>query len=315
MRGVKIHAVLLALAVAAALGTANKERYVPESAAWTPVWDRDTTEVVSITYESERGQVAIRPVGDGAARLLWGSEVLREVESGPAAREFPVGLIGLELLRGLADFRVPRVLGDITSEQAQDFGFETPAGSLTVEFVDQRLQFEVGRAVHGGDDVYAREVGSGRVYVLPEEVIRPMQIGSGALYRRQLHDFRAEDVARVRLLANASVREMVRDPDAPGAGWMSTEGGDAADAVFANFMERVGQLAIAGFDRVPQAESLEQVLRVEYASRDGEALGFLELLRGVDDGVLYLRSDRTRIPAQSIEALSQRVVQGLPDIF
>ena len=56
-------------------------------------------------------------------------------------------------------------------------------------------------------------------------------------------------------------------------------GGDTNDPGFGNFMERVGELAIEGFDNLPSPESLRLFLRIEYLDGDGDELGFVEFLR------------------------------------
>jgi hypothetical protein len=80
-------------------------------------------------------------------------------------------------------------------------------------------------------------------------------------------------------------------------------------------MERVGQLAIAGFEDQVPVESLERLLRVEYAGSEDESLGFLELFRLPESGSYYLRSERTRVPARTIQAFAERVEQDLSQIF
>jgi hypothetical protein len=141
--------------------------------------------------------------------------------------------------------------------------------------------------------------------------------GSGAVRERRVHYFSDSDVARVRVEALGRERvsdRRVRDPRAP-AVWTPVDAPDEVDQTFANFMERVGQLAIQGFDAQPDPDSLERLVRIEYSAEAGEGLGFLELFRGSVPGSYYLTSERTRIPAEAIALLAQRVEQDLSTLF
>jgi hypothetical protein len=134
---------------------------------------------------------------------------------------------------------------------------------------------------------------------------------------RRVHSFPDADVAQVRIEAAGGERALdrrIRDPRAP-AVWTPLDAPESADQTFANFMERVGQLAIQGFDAQPDPDSLERLVRIEYFGEDGEALGFLELFRGPLAGDYYLSSERTRIPAEAIALLAQRVEQDLSTLF
>ena len=99
------------------------------------------------------------------------------------------------------------------------------------------------------------------------------------------------------------------------ADWFSPGAPGEADAMFASFMERVDQLAIEGFDEPVSVFELERLVRVDYVGEGGEALGFLELLRGPSTGSYYLVSERTRVAARAISLLAERVEQDLPNIF
>ena len=96
-----------------------------------------------------------------------------------------------------------------------------------------------------------------------------------------------------------------------------TPGSGTPDTGFGNFMERVDDLAIEGFDSLPPVEGLRLVLRLEYLDDDGDTLGFTEVLRQdlPEGNVYYLRSESTRIIARAHKVLTERVEQAVEEIF
>jgi hypothetical protein len=320
MRGVSVHAVLLMVAAVAAFLTWTREAPTAEQLERPLVWERDTTELVGVSYRSESHQLDIERRDDDGDAFLWGTEVRPSLTPDADRVDtlvFPVGQPGGAVMNGFAEFRVLRELGALTPDRMAEFGLDEPDGRVTVRFGDESRIIDVGDAVHGGTDRYGRDPETEGVFVLPADLIGPLRTGSGAVRERRVHYFPDADVARVHVEALGRERVLdrrIRDPRAP-AVWTSVDEPDEADQTFANFMERVGQLAIQGFDAQPDPESLERLVRIEYSGEDGEALGFLELFRGSLPGVYYLSSERTRVPAGAIALLAQRVEQDLSTIF
>lgn len=58
MRGVWLHGGLLLVMAALALSTTTSEGFVRDDAEWPSFWQRDTADVVSVSYRSARGQIS-----------------------------------------------------------------------------------------------------------------------------------------------------------------------------------------------------------------------------------------------------------------
>jgi hypothetical protein len=284
------------------------------------IWDRDTTELASITYRAAAREVEISRQMEGGDAFLWGREtasvsVADSVTSKTSS--YPVGIAGSELMRGFAELRVLRDLGAVDSLRAEEYGLDDPATSIILRFVEEERTVQLGDSIYGASDRYAMDRSTSRAFVLPGSLVRPLRIGSGALRERSVHHFQDTDVARVRVQALGRQREMVRSGGGRGAAtvWSDLAGSGGADLTFGNFMERVGQLAITGFEDEIAEESLERILRIEYSSSEGEMLGFLDLFRDLEDGAYFLRSERTRVPARTVQAFAERVEQDLEQVF
>jgi hypothetical protein len=318
VRGVKIHAALLGIVVLLALPTWTRGPVREPSGI--ALWNRDADDVTAIRYRSAAREVNVERRTEGGETFLWGQEVVREDTSAASdTLEFPVGAYAGRLLEGFAALRVVRALGAVTPEREQELGLVEPGARITVDLTDGPRELVVGDSVYGGSDRYALDTSSGTILVLPADLIGPLRLGSAALRERQVHRFSSDDVALVRVSADRRQREALRS--AAGASspvrWAEPDSPDRPDVTFANFMERVSQLAIEGYEPGVDIRALQTVTRLEYFDAEDALLGFVELFRDPSAASprYYLLSERTRIPAAAITLLAERVEQAVTGIF
>ncbi len=335
MRGVKLHGALLAVALVWSFLLWTRDTTPFQLRERVVIWDRDTTAVQSVAYRSSARDVDIGWRDGDQGRYLWGFEVSRTRIFPPATTAgdstaatadtlrvdtlaFPIGMTGVDVVRNLATFRVVRDLGMIPEPELERFGIGDPYANLTVTFTDGARELVVGNQPPGGTDRYALDRASGSLYVMPADVFGPLDTGAGALRERRLHYFLPAEVAQVELEVAGRTRSMVRTQGSPGtpATW-SPPGSDQADQTFANFLERVAQLAIEDFEYGATVDPSERLLRIEYFDEDAEQLGFVELFRRTagDGDRYYLVTERTRVPALGIRSLAERVATDLSQLF
>lgn len=313
MKDLKIHAGLFAVAVFAALLTWNRDTASEADRGLVLAWERDTTDVVSVRYRSPTMDVEIQRQSDADGAFLWAIE--SRGPQNPDTLQYPGGVPAHTLVARLAALRVVRDLGELTPADLARYGLDGSGERITVQFRDNRRELALGDSIFGGADRYAVEPATRAGYVLGNDIVNPLRIGEGALRERWLHHYQDADVATVRVAgAGGSERTMARGE--PGE-WTPV-GSTEPDAGFANFMERVGQLAIAGYGAEPSSPgNLIPLLRVDYLDAGGSALGFVELLRdaAAERDPYYIRSERTRILARAVTTLAERVEQGLEEAF
>lgn len=312
MKTLKVHGGLFALAVIGALLTWTRDTTSQADEDRALVWERDTTEVVSVRYTAPDMDVEIQRRTDADGAFLWAIEIEGAEKSDTL--EYPVGAPGHTLVGRLARLRVIRELGTLSPESMTRFELDAPTERLEVRFVDEERVLTVGDSAFGGSDRYALEPATGAGYVIASDITRPLSIGEGALRERWLHRFLDDDVATVRITVPAGgEREMARTEDGE---WTELDG-DVPDAAFANFMQRVDQLAIGGYGAEPGPASTRSLLRVDYLDDDGEPLGFVELFHDdlAERDPFYIRSETTRVVAYAVPSLAERVEQGLGEIF
>ena len=311
MKGLKMHAALFVVAVVAALLTWNRDTVPEADRGLALAWERDTTDVVAVHYRSPVMDIQVQRRTDDDGSFLWAIEI--EGAEDPDTLEFPVGAPGHTLVGRLASLRVIRDLGVLSPEMITQFGLDELDQSITVTFRDGQRELALGDSIFGSPDRYALEPATGAGYVVANDIVNPLRIGEGALRERWLHLFADGDVATVRVTSAGGERAMARDE----SGSWTRVGGGQPDEAFANFMQRVGQLAIGGYGADPAPGSVRPLLRVDYLDAEGATLGFVELLRddGAESDPYLIRSERTRILAHAVTILAERVEQGLGDVF
>lgn len=312
MRDLKLHAALFVLAVIAALMTWTRDEVGEASRNLPLAWQSDTTDFMWLQYSSPTLDIRIERRTDESGSFYWGTQVRKDRSPEPLG--FPVGWSGVEVVPNLAALRALRDLGALTAEQRTRYGFADSEVRLALEFSGERRELVVGDSVFGGEDRYVMDAETGRGYVISREIMNPIELGEGALRERMVHNFRHNDVAHVRVAAGAGrERTMARTESQE---WMEP-GGDVPDIGFGNFMERVGEMAIDGYDNPPAVERLRLVLRMEYLDDDGDVLGFMELFRDdlAERDAYFIRSETTRMVARAHSLMAERLEQAVGDLF
>ncbi len=309
MKDLKAHIALFAVAVVATLLTWTRDTVDVEDRDLAVVWERDSTEVVGLHYRNATLDLQVSRRSDDGGGFLWGVQTRGD----EAPMEFPVGMEGHFLFEELAVLRALRDLGELSPERKSRYGLDDPERQLTVRFTDGQRELAVGDSVFGSNDRYAMEPSTGMGYVLSRLLVDRLDSGDGAIRERSVHHFIDSEVGAVRIGGPDGERRMARTESGD---WTEMDGGNA-DAGFGNFMERVGMVAIEGYDNLPALQTLTPFLRVDYVSVDAQPLGFVQLLHDgdADRKTYYLRSETTRMLGRVPSILGERVEQAVGDVF
>ena len=324
MSGAKIHGALLATAFLLAILTWNWEAPSEIELERVLVWQKDTSAVISVSYQSSGLDLALKRYSEDEAEVVFwaGFEINRQGRLGTSALDtlvFPLGQPGAKLIEDLAEFRVLRDLGDLARDRAVDFGLNAPAGTVSIEFSDGVERLEIGKTPVGSNDRYAWDSPEGTLYVIPADVIRPLILGSEALRERQVHYFLPEDITRVRIEVDDHERTMVRESSDIGgpAIWYPSGSPADSDITFTNFMERVAQISIEGFGKTAPRDSLVELMRIQYFGLEDEELGFLRFYTDSDQTSesYFVLSERTKVLAEAMALQAEIVAFDLTNIF
>jgi len=344
-RGLLLHIALLVVAVALAAGVWSKdEKPKAAESEQVEVWGGRPDELTSIAYETEKLRVQLEPRKDSKGR--WYATTLEKTvekpltppgsdggalpapfkaDAGPPKTEskresqrFVSVKEGDKLAEGLAPMMALRQLGKVDDARAEEFGFDKPEGTLRVAFGSRQHSLVLGGTTPGGGDRYAKDPATGNVFAISGDLGRNLQFAESRLLERELHDFKPEDVKRVKITKGALIRELVR-VEGKKDGWADPATPDKLDETAGNWMSKLGRLRAQQYIEsigIPVAPEY-QIVRVEYF--DGKkSLGALDLLRIPDDksNAGYLaQTEYTRWYAQVLKSSAEQVQQDLSSVI
>jgi hypothetical protein len=334
-RSVTQHAVLLAVALAAAALTWTAEEEDPTSRETISVWDRSADEITGIAYRSGPDSVDVERRGTGEEAYLWGRQTSlapptippspddsADAAPPPAVTqvdEYPVGDSGPEVMDRLARLRALRDLGAADSTKKADYGLAGMEPSLTVRFDDGTARTLVfGEAIVGGGALYALDVEEDHIYVLSADLLSPFVGGAGALRLQRFQDFQAEQVASVTVRAGTAVRTMNarRAENPPRTVWVFP-GEDRQDVAFGLFMTQLDQLWVTRYTPDVAEAALEPIARADYVDARGRALGYIEIFRArtPEGTTYYMRTPRTVVLGEVYPTQGERIEQDVRTQF
>src|SRR5262249_52458557 len=146
-----------------------------------------------------------------------------------------------ELAKKVAPLRAVRSVGKVETNRFEEFGLDKPEGTVKVQVAGKAHELVVGGSTPGGSERYVKDSGSGVVYAIPSEVVQDFQFAESRLMERELHDFKAEDITRVRISKGPKAREAVRLPEKKD-GWADAAAPTKLDETVGNWMSKVDRL-------------------------------------------------------------------------
>jgi len=343
MKSVTVHGIVLAvmLIFAYQAWTPNEPRSTDtDRDGSVTIWELSPDQLRSVTYQQARGTTVIERREEQGSSYLWGSslepapadssEAAASADTAAAAgtaqgttqaEEFPIGEEGEDIWRRLAQLRALRDLGVLDDAAKEQYELSDPERRLTVATADTERTLQVGGIVYASNHRYVFDPNSGRGYVLADEIARALEGGSSTLRLRKLHRFAQDEVGSVTVRGMSGERTMTRRAGASRSAdvWVSPDAPDEPDQTFQNFMNHVQQLAYTSFEPAVSVDTMQFLVRIDYAGEAEEPLGFLELYSVAssepDISEYYLRTEATRIPALAYRGFAERVDRDLADLF
>ncbi|MEC8425358.1 MAG: DUF4340 domain-containing protein, partial [Myxococcota bacterium] len=118
---------------------------------------------------------------------------------------FKAGKAGGELLESLSPMLAIRKLDAVDQDKLESIGLIEPSDTLEITRKGRTTLLELGGEVYGTRDRYVRETGSGEIFLVDDEVLRPLKYARTRLPDRELWDVDRKDNARVSIADAAGV--------------------------------------------------------------------------------------------------------------
>ena len=303
-RGPVIHGLLLVVARLFAYQTWTREAAVAPLTGDVVVWSIPPESIQAATLEAEGRAIRVERRSDDQGPYLWGSDTRTMEQYGqhtkgapdaaPASdrpygpqvvstsSEFMVSEKGDALFANLAELRALRTMGKIDEDKHALYDLHEKTHTVTVIHDGGSRSLRVGGKVFGGTDRYALDPSTGEGYVISEVVTRDFVNGEAGLRLSSIHAYGDDEVGKAVIEAKGQQRTMLRIMAVDDRGnerrtWADAQTPNKPDQTMANFLRNVDVLRPARFVADIDASKLQRVLRVDYQTRAGAPLGWVEL--------------------------------------
>ncbi len=205
-------------------------------------------------------------------------------------------------------------------DRLADYGLDEPKATLVIVRKGRpERTFEVGGETYGTRDKYVRDAESGKIYLVDDQVLRPLQYARTRLPERNLLPVEPEEIVKLTIQGPAGSLELEHRnrEDKKAEAWVRA-GTDTADDAAETWLEKVFRLKSTGYvqpDETPTG--LETAFSLAVEDADGVTT-HLEILKGRDEKgneAWYARSEHTRGLVKLHKVLASEAAEDLGTLF
>lgn len=198
-----------------------------------------------------------------------------------------------ELLADLLPLRPLRDLGKLEASRDAEFGFDKATTTFRATCGGQAVALTLAGRTYGNNDSYARDLKTGKTYLLPGKPFVELQNAQFKLMQNDLHAFTLADVDAATIKVGAQAKQLAqRDRAVRGqAQWVDAAKPDQRNEAYGNWFDRVSKLRIRKYlprNATPGDElsgehgAVTPVLQIDYAL-EGKPKGKLEIVSVAGD--------------------------------
>ena len=213
------------------------------------------------------------------------------------------GMVGLckagdDLFQSLAPLLALRKLDDISDEKLETTGLNDPQDALVLERKGKTIRLDVGGEVYGTRDRYVRDPESGDVYLVDDEVLRPLRYARTRLPDRTLWSFETKRIGSVTIGSPAGsidiLQKNAEDPER--ATWVRQDAPEEADPQLKTWMDKAFRLKSTSYaSEDDDTDGIELLFSLTFTDDKGNSQTLEVLQKPGDDKADYWgRSEHTR---------------------
>jgi hypothetical protein len=220
-----------------------------------------------------------------------------EVERVAEIQAFKAGEKGDELLASLSPMMAIRRLEGVDEEKLESIGLSEPTGQMIVVRKGRTATLDVGGEAFGTRDVYLRDVDDGSIYLVDDEIVRPLKYARTRLPDRTLFSIERPKIATATLadpLGQSLAISQKNADDTANALWIRSNSPVEEDEQLNTWMDQAMKLKGSTYakpDAMPENLVTQFSLTLTTEGGDSETL---EVLREGEDGDWWGRSEHTR---------------------
>ncbi len=185
-------------------------------------------------------------------------EALTEPEATVTETEmFKAGDKGDELIKALSPMLALRMLDAVSADKLTTIGLDDPQEFLEIVRKGRSVKLELGGEVYGTRDRYVRNVATGEIYLVDDELLRPLKYARTRLPDRSLWAIPSKELRSVVLTGPGSslslVQENADDPDK--ARWVPAGDVEVNDEQLQTWMDKALKLKSSSYAGPDEAQS------------------------------------------------------------
>ena len=221
-----------------------------------------------------------------------------EPEYEASVSTFKSGDKGDALFKSLAPLLALRKLDDISDEKLETTGLNDPQDALVLERKGKTIRLDVGGEVYGTRDRYVRDPESGDVYLVDDEVLRPLRYARTRLPDRTLWSFETKRIGSVTIGSPAGsidiLQKNAEDPER--ATWVRQDAPEEADPQLKTWMDKAFRLKSTSYaSEDDDTDGIELLFSLTFTDDKGNSQTLEVLQKPGDDKADYWgRSEHTR---------------------
>jgi hypothetical protein len=232
---------------------------------------------------------------------------------------FKAGVKGDELFTSLSPMLALRKLGDMSPEKMETTGLDDPKDALILERSGKTTKLEVGGEVYGTRDRYVRDPATGEVYLVDDELLRPLRYARTRLPDRTLWSFDAPKIKKITIGSpDGSVEVLHQNPqDAEKATWVRADTPEEADEQLETWMAKAMRMKSSAYaDADDEIDGIELLFSLTIEDESGK-IQTLEVLRKPDDDKAnyWGRSEHTRGTVKLLRGQTRALADDLSAII
>jgi len=270
-------------------------------------------EVVFEMRTDETGRYAWVVVTEQKKKKKDGQEVVETKVS-----KFKAGSAADKLIEAATPFMAMRLLENVDDSKMTDFGLKEPNTSVQLTAGGKTTTWDLGGETYGTKDRYVRDQATQRIYVVDDEVFKPLKFANSRLPERALSSPKPEEIDSLTLAQSATMVEWVQknkqDKDArywerqqPPTATDATAQAGAKDETFGNWVEKLLKVKSTAYVQESD-EPVEPEIMFEFTVRvTGKPAELVTFYR--KDDAWYAKSNHTR----GLVKLSRTAIEDLAD--
>ncbi len=229
---------------------------------------------------------------------------------------FKAGEAGDKLEESLSPMLAVRQLTDIPADKLGTYGLDKPTESLELVRKGRSRVMDIGGEVYGSKDRYVRDRETGNIYLVDDELLRPLKFARTRLPDRTLFSLSKEKVASAEVSSGVGKVKIAQKnaEDKDKATWVKASAPDTVDEQLKTWMEKAVALKSTAYV-APEDEpkDLESRFRLTMSGADG-ASETLEVLQSAASGDWFGRSEHTRGLVKLLKGPTSALAEDVEDL-